>query len=65
VLEEEELTVFIHYHSPDFNKIEKKWANMKRALSDFIPQIDSLEKWYVVIFVFVNLIINCSPTIMW
>jgi hypothetical protein len=25
-------------------KIKKKWANMKRALPDLIPQLDLLEK---------------------
>jgi transposase len=31
-------------YSPDFNPIEKKWANTKRALPDLIPQFSSLEK---------------------
>jgi transposase len=36
--------IFLPAYSPDLNRIEKKWANMKRALPDLIPQYDSLEK---------------------
>jgi transposase len=35
--------IFLPAYSPDLNRIEKKWANMKRALPDLIPQHDSLE----------------------
>jgi transposase len=35
--------LFLPAYSPDFNRIEKKWANMKRALPDLIPQHGSLE----------------------
>jgi hypothetical protein len=31
-------------YSPNFNKAEKKWANMKQALPDLIPRHASLEK---------------------
>jgi transposase len=36
--------LFLPTCSPDFNKIEKEWANMKRPLPDLIPRFDSLEK---------------------
>jgi hypothetical protein len=36
--------LFLPTYSPDFNEIEKKWANMKRALPDLIPQFASLEE---------------------
>jgi transposase len=36
--------LFLPAYSPDFNKAEKKWANMKQALPDLIPQHASLEK---------------------
>lgn len=36
--------LFLPTYSPDFNKAEKKWANMKQALPDLIPQHGSLEK---------------------
>jgi transposase len=36
--------IFLPAYSPDLNRIEKKWANMKRALPDLITQYDNLEK---------------------
>ena len=36
--------IFLPAYSPDLNRIEKKWANMKRALPDLIPQYGNLEK---------------------
>jgi transposase len=36
--------IFLPTYSPDLNRIEKKWANMKQALPDLIPQHDNLEK---------------------
>jgi transposase len=42
--------LFLPAYSPDFNKIEKKWANMKQALPDLLPQYNNIEKaiyWYL------------------
>jgi hypothetical protein len=36
-------TLFLPAHSPDFNPIEKDWANMKRALRDTAPVCDLLQ----------------------
>ena len=36
--------LFLPPYSPDFNPIEKTWANMKRALADLLPQVKNLEK---------------------
>lgn len=35
--------LFLPTYSPDFNPIEKDWANMKKALIDIMPDVDSLE----------------------
>jgi transposase len=35
--------LFLPAHSPDFNPIEKDWANMKRALRDAAPLCDLLQ----------------------
>jgi transposase len=32
--------LFLPAYSPDFNPIEKDWANMKRALRDTLPLCD-------------------------
>jgi transposase len=34
--------LFLPTYSPDFNPIEKKWANLKRALPDILPLHDTL-----------------------
>lgn len=36
--------LFLPSYSPDFNPIEKKWANLKRALSNMLPSYDSLQE---------------------
>jgi transposase len=35
--------LFLPAYSPDFNPIEKDWANMKRALRDTAPVCDLLQ----------------------
>lgn len=35
--------LFLPPYSPDFNPIEKTWANMKRALIDILPDAESLQ----------------------
>lgn len=35
--------LFLPPYSPDFNPIEKDWANMKRALVDILPNASTLE----------------------
>jgi transposase len=35
--------LFLPAYSPDFNPIEKSWANMKRKLRDTLPHFDSVE----------------------
>lgn len=35
--------LFLPPYSPDFNPIEKDWANMKRALADILPQVLTLD----------------------
>jgi hypothetical protein len=35
--------VFLPAYSPDFNRIEHKWANMKRALPDLMPKCENLQ----------------------
>jgi putative transposase len=34
--------LFLPPYSPDFNPIEKTWANMKRGLIDIIPHCNDL-----------------------
>lgn len=36
--------LFLPAYSPDFNPIEKKWANLKRALPDIVPLHDTLQE---------------------
>jgi putative transposase len=36
--------IMLPTYSPDFNPIEKKWANLKRALPDLIPKFDTLQE---------------------
>jgi len=36
--------LFLPTYSPDFNMIEKDWANMKRALVDMLFDCHSLEQ---------------------
>jgi hypothetical protein len=35
--------LFLPAYSPDFNRIECWWANMKRALPDLLPVCETLE----------------------
>lgn len=35
--------LFLPAYSPDFNPIEKTWANLKRALIDILPNIKDLQ----------------------
>ncbi|GHV53138.1 hypothetical protein FACS1894216_10550 [Synergistales bacterium] len=35
--------LFLPAYSPDFNPIEKRRANMKRALADILPDSENLE----------------------
>ena len=35
--------IFLPAYSPDFNPIEKDWANMKKALGDTAPLYDLLQ----------------------
>jgi transposase len=35
--------LFLPAYSPDFNPIEKTWANLKRALVDILPYVENLE----------------------
>jgi transposase len=35
--------IFLPVYSPDFNPIEKDWANMKAALRDTAPLCDLLQ----------------------
>jgi transposase len=34
--------LFLPAYSPDYNPIEKTWANMKRALTDIIPDCEDV-----------------------
>jgi transposase len=36
--------LFLPAYSPDYNPIEKVWANMKKSLVDIIPKYDALEE---------------------
>lgn len=36
--------LFLSPYSPDFNPIEKKWANLKKALPDTAPKFDTLQE---------------------
>jgi hypothetical protein len=36
--------LFLPAYSPDYNPIEKTWANMKRALVDIIPNCDDVPR---------------------
>ncbi|MDR2699376.1 MAG: transposase [Nitrososphaerota archaeon] len=36
--------LFLPAHSPDFNRIENRRANMKRALPDLIPKCETLQE---------------------
>jgi len=35
--------LFLPAYSPDFNPIEKQWANLKRALADMIPSYKTID----------------------
>ena len=35
--------LFLSAYSPDFNPIEKTWANLKRALTDILIHVENLE----------------------
>ena len=35
--------LFLSAYSPDFNRIECRWANLKRALPDLVPKCETLE----------------------
>ncbi|MDR2700018.1 MAG: transposase [Nitrososphaerota archaeon] len=35
--------VFLPTYSPDFNRIEHKWVNIKRALPDLMPKCENLQ----------------------
>jgi transposase len=36
--------LFLSAYSPDFNRIENRWANMKRALPDLMPDCGTLQE---------------------
>ena len=36
--------LFLPPYSPDYNPVEKVWANMKRALPDILTETDTIEK---------------------
>jgi transposase len=36
--------LFLPAYSPGFNRIESRWANMKRALSDLMPKCETLQE---------------------
>ena len=41
--------LFLPTYSPDLNPLEKDWANMKKALVDILPNMETLEDgvyWY-------------------
>ena len=38
--------VFLPVYSSDFNKIEHKWANMKRVLPDLMPKCENCKTLY-------------------
>jgi transposase len=35
--------LFLPAYSPDFNRIENRWANMKRALPELMPNCETVE----------------------
>jgi transposase len=36
--------LFLPAYSPDFNPCEKKWANLKQALPDILPNHNTLQE---------------------
>jgi len=36
--------LFLPAYSPDFNRIECRWANLKRALPDLLPKFETLQE---------------------
>ena len=36
--------LFLPAYSPDFNRIECRWANLKRALPDLMPKCETLQE---------------------
>jgi transposase len=36
--------LFLPAYSPGFNRIEPRWANMKRALPDLMPKCETLQE---------------------
>jgi transposase len=36
--------LFLPAYSPDFNRIENRWANLKRALPDLMPDCETLQE---------------------
>ena len=46
--------LFLSAYSPDFNPIEKTWANLKKALIDILLYIENLETGIYNYFAFYN-----------